>query len=187
MNLFRLLGTLAITGLSLLTGACAAPLALTAASYGADGISVATTNKTGADHLISMTSKKDCAIWRMVRNIPICKERADGHDPYDVDYTTPERVVSEAGVEYLSPPRPPADAPATSWDAAAYKPVPAAPAQPAEPVTAVAEAVPAPATVARAPASPQKVAGHTKKTAAKAKAKPAPARKPSPDQAASRL
>lgn len=185
MNLSRLLGTLAITGLSLLTGACAAPLALTAASYGADGISVATTNKTGADHLVSMASKKDCAIWRMVRNIPICKERPDGHDPYDVDYTTPERVVSEAGVEYLSPPQPPAGAPATSWDAAAYKPVPAAPAQPAEPVTAVAEAAPAPAPAVRAPASPQKVAGHPKKTAAKTK--PAPARKPSPDQAASRL
>lgn len=185
MNPSRLLLRLvALLLLPLLAGACAAPLALTAVSYGADGVSMAATNKTGSDHLISMASKKDCALWRMFRNNPICKERADGHDPYDVDYTTPDRVVSEAGVEYLSPPRPPADAPPASWEAAAYKSVPASPAPPAEPVMAVAEAAP---TVDPVPAPPQKIAAHPKKAAAKVKTRPAPARKPSPDQAASRL
>ena len=187
MNSSRLLLRLvAVLTLPLLAGACAAPLALTAASYGADGVSMAATNKTGSDHLMSMASKKDCALWRMFRNNPICKDRADSHDPYDVDYTTPDRVVSEAGVEYLSPPRPPADAPATSWNAAAYKPAPALPAQPVEPVTAVAEAAPPPAAAA-APTPPHKVAAHPRKAAAKVKAKPVAARKPSPDQAASRL
>ncbi len=187
---FARLSSLAILALPLLTAACAAPLALTAVSYGADGVSLAATNKTATDHLISMASKQDCALWRMMRNKPICKEREDGHDPYDVDYTTPDRVVSEAGVEYLSPPRPPAGAPVSSWNAAAYKQAPASPTQPVEPVTAVAEAAPAaevmPPSASIAPVAPrQKLAAHPKKTAAKGK--PVKARKPSPDQAPSRL
>lgn len=187
---FSALPLLVALVLPLMTAACGLPLAVTAVSYGADGISLATTQKSGADHLASMASKKDCAIWRMFRNIPICKEREDGRDPYDVDYNTPDRMVSEAGIEYQSPPRYAIDAPATSWDAAAYnKPAPA-PLQPAaEPVTAVAEA---PAAEVAPPAAlpPHKVAAHPKKTAAaksKAKARPVAARKPSPDQAASRL
>jgi hypothetical protein len=188
MNLLRLpiLACLA-AALPLVTAGCGAPLALTAVSYGADGVSVATTNKTGTDHLISMASKKDCALWRMFRNNPICKDRPDGHDPYDVDYTTPERVVSEQGVEYLSPPRPPADAPASSWDAAAYKPAPALPTPPVvEPVTAVAGAAPG-ADVAPVAAQPRKIAAFPKKKAAKPKVASAKVRKPSPDQVASRL
>ncbi len=107
-------------GSPLLIGACAAPVAVTAATYGADGVSVAETGKTGADHLASMVSKKDCALWRTFRNEDICRARDDDHDPYDVNYTDPFRQAGEGGVEYSPPPHAAPDAPAASWNAATY-------------------------------------------------------------------
>jgi hypothetical protein len=112
--------------------------------------------------MISMVSKQDCAMWRVLRGRAICKERDGDKDPYNVDYTSPQRSASEDGVQYASPLRASPDEPATSWDAAAYKstPAPVAPATPAPPVTAVADAapdvtpVPEPAPAAAAPAKP---------------------------------
>ena len=115
---FRILPT--VVGLSLLTGACGAPLALTAAGYGADGVSLAETDKTMADHFVSMVSKKDCALWRMFRDQDVCRPREGGHDPYDVNYTEPFRQPGEGGVEYAPPLRATADSPSTSWDPKAY-------------------------------------------------------------------
>src|SRR6267154_3526052 len=137
-----------IVGLAFLTGACGAPLAVTGASYAADGSLLATSNKTATDHLASMISKRDCALWRAFRGRPVCKEREGDKDPYNVDYSQPQRMVSEDGVQYAPPLRPPADSPAASWDAAAYKAAPA-PTAPAAPVTAVADATtPDPASAA---------------------------------------
>ena len=125
-----------VVGLSLLTAACGAPLALTAAGYGADGVSLAQTDKTMADHFVSMVSKKDCALWRMFRDQDVCRSRDGGPDPYDVDYSEPFRQPGEGGVEYAPPLRAAADAPSTSWDPQAYAepdakagPAPAAPAK----------------------------------------------------------
>ncbi|MGQ0582026.1 MAG: hypothetical protein ACT4O6_08825 [Reyranella sp.] len=146
MSSFRLPVSLLplVVGLALLTGACGAPLAVSAVSYGSDGAMLVATDKTGTDHLASMVSKKDCALWRVFRGRDVCKERAEGaKDPYAVDYTEPQRSVSEDGTTYLPPLRPAPDAPAASWDAAAYKTSPAPSPVPSEPVTAVAEATPA--------------------------------------------
>lgn len=109
-----------VIGLPLLTGACGAPLALTAASYGADGVSLAETNKTATDHFASMVTKKDCALWRAFRNQDVCRPRDGDHDPYDVNYKEPFRQEGEGGTEYLPPAHAAADAPSTSWDAEAY-------------------------------------------------------------------
>jgi hypothetical protein len=154
-----------VAGLALLTGACGAPLAVTGASYAADGGMLVASNKTATDHLASMVSKKDCALWRVLRGRAVCKEREGDKDPYAVDYTQPQRMVGEDGVQYAPPLRAAPDAPAASWDAAAYKTAPAAP---AAPVTAVAEAVPdvgtgpatapPPAAVAQAAPKPNKKA-----------------------------
>ena len=144
-----------VVGLAFLTGACGAPL-VTGASYAADGSLLATSNKTATDHLASMISKKDCALWRAFRGRPVCKEREGDKDPYNVDYTQPQRMVSEDGVQYAPPLRPAADAPAASWDAAAYKAAPA-PAAPAVPVTAVADASSDPASAAPPKAKKPKV------------------------------
>ncbi len=166
-----------VMGLGLLTGACGAPLAVSAVSYGSDGAMLAATGKTGTDHLASMVSKKDCALWRVFRGREVCKEREEGaKDPYAVDYNEPQRSVSEDGTTYGPPLHPAADAPAASWDAAAYKSAPTPTPAPAEPVTAVADAAPADAPVA-ASAAPKakkaKVARSAKKPS-RGRAAPAP-------------
>jgi hypothetical protein len=162
-----------VVGLALLTGACGAPLAVTGASWAADGSLLVTSDKTATDHLASMMSKKDCALWRVFRGRPVCKEREGDKDPYNVDYSQPQRMVSEDGVQYAPPLRASADAPAASWDAAAYKNVPA-PAAPSVPVTAVADAAPDPAPTAAAPPAPKPKKAKTARSV----------KKPSRDQAA---
>lgn len=158
-------------GAALLTGACGAPLAVTGASYAADGGFLVASHKTSTDHMISMVSKQDCALWRVIRGRAVCKEREGDKDPYNVDYTSPQRTVSEEGVQYAPPLRPTADAPAVSWDAGAYKtPEPAPPAAPAVPVTAVADAASEPAPAAAPPSAAPRPAT-TKPAAAKHKAR----------------
>ena len=48
---------LLVLGLPLLTAACAAPVAVAGASYGADGVSLVDSGKTMTDHFASMVSK----------------------------------------------------------------------------------------------------------------------------------
>jgi hypothetical protein len=153
LRLANLLLMSLVGGLALLAGACGAPLAVTGAGYAADGSLLATSNKTATDHLASMMSKKDCALWRAFKGRPVCKEREGDKDPYDVDYTQPQRMVSEDGVQYAPPLRAAPDAPAASWDAAAYKSAPAP--APSAPVTAVADATPGSAPAANPPATPK--------------------------------
>jgi len=179
-------------GLPLLTGGCAVS-AVTAASYGADGVSYADSGKSGSDHFMSMVSKKDCALWRVFRNESVCHARDPGaKDPYHVDYDTAERMPSEDGVSYAPPLRQPADEPNSSWSAEAYakkhEPTPAAttPAAPAEPVVASTEPAPPP------PAEEKPAPAHKPvKKKAKAHAHPKavahakPVKKASPSQVAS--
>jgi hypothetical protein len=166
-------------GLPLLTGACAGA-AVTAASYGADGVSYVDSGKSTSDHFVSMVSKKDCAFWRVFRNERICHEREPGKDPYKVDYATAERQPSEDGVSYAPPLRPATDAPPMSWTADAYKPA----AAPAPVQTAAAE--PAPPVPEAAPAPPPPAAkAVAQKTAKKKKAHAKAVKKPSPSQVAS--
>ncbi len=154
-----------VLGVGLMTGACAAPLAVSGASYAADGGLLVASDKTSTDHMISMVSKQDCALWRVIKGRSVCKPREGDTDPYKVNYDEPQRMVAEDGVHYAPPLRATADAPATSWDAAAYKATPAAPAPPSEPVSAVAQgsndapaiaAEPPRAAAAAAPAKPKK-------------------------------
>lgn len=152
-----------VVGLALMTSACGVPVAVSAASYAADGGLLATSDKTSTDHIASVVTKKDCAIWRAFRGRQICNAR-DGEDPYETDYTEPQRSVSESGVSYSSPLRPQPDAPAVSWDAAAYEAPPVTPPVPAarqEPVTtrvepALERATPSPATSSPAKSTSKK-------------------------------
>ncbi len=70
---------------------CGLPPALMIASYAADGVLVFASGKTSTDHLLSMVEKRDCAVWRVVKNESICQEYADGRDPYD-DWRDPGEV-----------------------------------------------------------------------------------------------
>jgi hypothetical protein len=128
-----------VLGAALMTGACGVPLAVSGAGYAADGGLLVASEKTSGDHMISMVSKQDCALWRVIRGRAVCKPREGDKDPYKVDYDDPQRMVAEDGVHYAPPLRPTADAPATSWDADAYKTTPVAPTAPSAPVTAVAQ------------------------------------------------
>jgi hypothetical protein len=176
MSSFRLASPLflpLVVGLALLTGACGAPLALTGAGYAADGGLLAASDKTATDHFASMVSKKDCALWRVFKGRAVCKEREGDKDPYNVDYSQPQRMVSEDGVQYAPPLRAQSDAPAASWDAAVYKSAPA-PAAPSVPVTAVADAAPDPSPTAAPPAAPKPKKAKTARSV----------KKPSPGRAA---
>lgn len=191
-------------GLPLLTGACGAPLAVTAASYGADGVSYAASKKTTTDHFASMVTKEDCALWRIFKKEKVCKPRETDHDPYQVNYDEPFRMQAEgAGVSYGPPLNAQAGAPPVAWEASAYsKPAGEQP-QPGTPPTAVAQApagqgqsiattpleAPAGSTPATAPASPppaeaaaMPAPAKAKKKVASNKAKP---KKLSPSQVAS--
>jgi hypothetical protein len=177
-------------GLPLLTGACGAPVAVAAVSYGADGVSIVDSGKSTSDHLISMVSKKDCAVWRVLRGRSVCTERTDGRDPYQVNYDEANRLPSEDGVSYAPPLHAAPDAPASSWTAAAYA-KPASAAQLPQTAASAAPAAPDPV-VAEAPASPPPAVAKPGKSgkSAKKKAKAGPThakavKKPSPGQVAS--
>ena len=172
-----------VLGVGLMTGACAAPLAVSGAGYAADGGLLVASDKTSTDHMISMVSKQDCALWRVIKGRAVCKPREGDKDPYKVNYDDPQRTVAEDGVTYASPLRATADAPATSWDAAAYKAAPAAPAPASEPVTAVAQgsndaapvvtAEPPRPAAPPAPAKPKKPKAHSVKKPSPRPAAPA--------------
>jgi len=173
---------LLVLGLPLFAGGCAP-----AVSYGADGISLVKTGKSTSDHLMSMVSKKDCALWRMFRNENVCHERLPGaKDPYDVDYDSAERMPSEDGVSYAPPLHQTAGEPASSWTSETYADKPetplAAPAAPSDPVVAATEPAPPPPPVEEKPAPTHKPAKKKAKAHAVAHAKPV---RKSPNQVAS--
>ena len=165
-----------VLGVGLMTGACAAPLAVSGASYAADGGLLVASDKTSTDHMISMVSKQDCALWRVIKGRAVCKPREGDKDPYKVNYDDPQRMVAEDGVHYAPPLRTAADAPATSWDAASYKATPPAPIAPSAPVTAVAQGSndAAPAAVAELPPASPPPAAKPKKPKKHSVKKPAP-------------
>jgi len=177
--------TLLVLGLPLLAGGCAGAAAVTAASYGADGVSYAESGKSTTDHFASMVSKKDCAFLRVFRNQTVCRDRPpDGKDPYKVSYDTAERMPSEGGVSYAPPLHQTPGEPATSWTADAYAKTPAPAAPPPEPVVATAEPSPAPAPpVEQKPVTAHKPVKKKPKPHAVAHAKPV--KKASPNQVAS--
>lgn len=177
---------LLVAGAGMTTGACGVPLAVSGAGYAADGGFLVASEKTSTDHMISMVSKQDCAVWRVIKGRAVCKPREGDKDPYKVDYDDPQRMVAEDGVHYAPPLRTAADAPATSWDAASYKPASPALTAPSAPVTAVAqgsndaapaavaEAVPpSPATSPAAAAKPKKPKKHSVKKPSPRPAAPA--------------
>lgn len=159
------------------------PLSVSAASYAADGALMVASDKTSTDHVASVVTKQDCAMWRILRRRQICKEREGDQDPYSVDYDQPQRFVSESGAEYVPPLRTAPGSPGQSWDPSVYKSTPAPPVVPQR-VTAVAEQLPEP--VAAAAPLPEKTPMPQAVPAKSKKPKAArSARKPSRGRAAS--
>ncbi len=68
--------SLAILALPLLLAGCggAAP-ALSIAVIAADAVSYSLSGKNVTDHAYSAITKRDCAMWRMIKKEPVCKDR----------------------------------------------------------------------------------------------------------------
>lgn len=128
-----------VAAVALLTG-CGLPVGVQMASLAIQGISLAATEKTPSDHVISMVAEKDCATWRALTGEPICSDQQPAESAV---------MVAEAAT-----PRPTPDEPTepSSWalPAVAVAPLPDI----ADFVTAAgpAEAVAASDTPASAPA-----------------------------------
>jgi len=91
---------LVLATMPLLMGGCAIPVAVSIASYAADGVLLLTTDKAGSDHLLSLGTGQDCAMWRVVKGREVCSGYKPGEDrdPYRVDYDAPHREVGEGGM-----------------------------------------------------------------------------------------
>lgn len=62
-------------GLALALGGCALPPAASiAASTLADGFLLVGTGKTSMDHGLSFASGQDCAMWRVLDGVAVCKD-----------------------------------------------------------------------------------------------------------------
>jgi hypothetical protein len=57
-----------------LGGCIAIPVGITAASAGFDGMSYVSTGKAPHDHALSAVTGEDCAVWRVVKEKPVCAE-----------------------------------------------------------------------------------------------------------------
>lgn len=66
-------GGLAVLALS---GCVAVPASMTIASFAFDGMSYAATGKSTNDHALSAVTGEDCALWRVVKDKPVCAEPA---------------------------------------------------------------------------------------------------------------
>ena len=64
----------AVALLPLVLSGCALPIGVQVASWALDGISFLATEKSVSDHGISAIAQKDCAIWRIFKGDPICRE-----------------------------------------------------------------------------------------------------------------
>lgn len=62
--------------LLLLTG-CGVPPVVTVASLVADAASYAATGKSTSDHAISAIAREDCALIRVMNNLPICEPNGE--------------------------------------------------------------------------------------------------------------
>ncbi len=93
------------------------PLPVTVASIVLDAISLATTEKTVADHGLSFVAGRDCALWRGMTGGDLCRD-----DPGEETVTAPlpdTAPVAVAKVETrMLPPPAPAPAPAPTPKAA---------------------------------------------------------------------
>ena len=70
-------------GTLLFLGACALPIPYQIASLVADGVSLITTDKTVADHGISMVMERDCSFMRSMQDGKICRDYAGETESID--------------------------------------------------------------------------------------------------------
>ena len=67
-----------VIALSATLAGCGLPPAVTALSFALDGISLAASGKTTGELAISELTQMDCALWRVLKGDPVCREEMDG-------------------------------------------------------------------------------------------------------------
>ncbi|MEQ9642557.1 MAG: peptidoglycan-binding domain-containing protein [Alphaproteobacteria bacterium] len=90
------IATATLAALSL--AACALPLPVAIATYVADGVLLAATGKTMGDTAISTAAEQDCAIWRVLKDEPVCRDYAPGEAPTVVARIPDAAEGGEGGV-----------------------------------------------------------------------------------------
>lgn len=123
-----------------LGGCIAIPAGITAASAAFDGMSYAATGKAPHDHALSAVTGEDCAVWRVVKEKPVCAE-ARGTGAREVAYAPGNGALAFA---------PPAMTPVGISPAPAPEKAPEA----AISTESLPPPVPAPQVAAIAPATP---------------------------------
>ncbi len=131
--------------------ACALPPALSLASLAADGLSYVATKKSVQDHALSAAVGEDCALWRVVAGMAVCRANeaesvaAEVAVPDEAPQTSPSGDIQVAQLSL--PPVAPLGTSAGPVASDAGKSMPAAEAEPAPapaPAPAIAvEAIPA--------------------------------------------
>lgn len=84
----RAIAALALPALFAVT-ACSIPTPLTIVTIAFDGISLAVSGKTIGDHALSAIANEDCAMWRALKERPICHK-------WIIPDAVPETVVAAA-------------------------------------------------------------------------------------------
>ncbi len=122
-----------------LTG-CGVPVAVSVASYAADGASFLSTGRSVTDHGISILLQEDCALFRAVKGQPVCKPMARDDLVYDIafahrtyDYPDPDlpetvrmpavALAPSAGAAQLASAASPTAVQTVQKPAAVYQPV----------------------------------------------------------------
>lgn len=84
----RAIAALALPALFAVT-ACSIPTPLTIVTFAFDGISLAVSGKTIGDHALSAIANEDCAMWRTLKERPICHK-------WKIPDAVPDAVVAAA-------------------------------------------------------------------------------------------
>lgn len=125
-----------------LGGCVAIPVGLTAASAAFDGLSYTATGKAPHDHALSAVTGEDCAVWRVVKEKPVCVE-PKGTGAHAVLYAPGNGALAFAPPAMTPVGVSPAPAPEKAPEAAIATESLPAPA-PAPQVAAIAPAAPLP-------------------------------------------
>lgn len=96
--------------LALPLGGCALPPIVVLASYAADAVSYAATDKTVTDHVFSAVARSDCSFVRILKEKPICVDDPQQPSPVAVADAAPASETPPADATQTADATPRADA-----------------------------------------------------------------------------
>ncbi len=168
----------------LLAGCAAIPPAVSVATWAIEGASLAFSGKSVSDHAISAVTRKDCAMWRLLKGEPVCADYPVENGPARAAVALLPAPPKPAKFDLASAPPPAVDrAPGVAIHLALFAPTPA-------PRLGAASGGTAPLVEAAAPIEvsdlgddkPARLSPEVEAVAAQAAPTPAPAPAPTADR-----